>query len=233
MSFDPATPERFEPPGQDDVEAGARVAYLLRRPRLYDEAELRERLLAQGAPFVGHHHILSAARDGVEFLLSDPADEALRLRYVGVLDAHRDLLTTDPIAALTAPNPEVGRIIVIVRQGYAPLWAAEAAAERYWSRHGTEAARLFVVGRENPAGGGGEELERDGRGLTDAALMSIPPGHRLLIGGAVERLFRPTEDEEKNSDSPPPGRSAPRRSPAARKPASNGPLPAIAGDLIP
>ena len=226
----PADRPVFTPP--DQVGRGdAAVAYTFLVPASADEARLGHAVRKAGGRTWGLGQILAAMADGVRAVIPDEADPervSVLAEIAGLHDAivsasrevqavgaaGVDLETqADAFVALGAAmgSPRIEELRAILEPQYPRLASMLADNQVYGLIRGTEAARLFLVGWAGIAA----PLRRGVHGLDEASLRRIPAEHRIGIGGFVDTLLAPTEDEEKNFASPSGGGNAGTASTAA------------------
>ena len=216
-------PLRFVPPDQAERPEDEQVAYHILPPSVYSAPKLNRAVKSQGARLVTMVDILDALDEGLRALLPEDAQaETLATRLATVEDYRRWLMSEDKkerLRAILDQDHAVHGLFRIVSRHYPKLSDLSADMDWYWDVLGIEAARLQVSNWENLTGPDGEAVpcKRGLEGLTDASLQAIPERHLKAIGLYVHGLLSPSEAEAKNSESPPPGPSAPSSSKATAK----------------
>ena len=216
-------PLRFVPQDQAARPEGERIAYHISPPSVYSAPKLHRAVNAQGARFVTKMDLLDALEDGLRAMLPEEAQADTLRPHLAIVAGYRDwYLAAKPeerVRVNLTGEHEVFELFEIVARHYPRLSEMQADEQWFWDVFGIEGSRLFVVDWENLPGQDGAPAvcERGPDGLTEASLGTIPNHHRQLIGVYVYKLLSPTEQEAKNSGSPPPGSPAPSSSTATAK----------------
>jgi hypothetical protein len=207
--------DRFTPPALEG-QAGAPV-YLIAIPSLSGKARYRKAMSAAGVRIWDRDAMIAAARESIERCQPENAADLLEIcdRFAAL---DEQSAAADPEAASEVHDH--WRQLALTLQDAGGDFAAKAADnEFWWAMAPLQAARCFLIGREDqPA------LPRGMDALVpEEALQDIPEEDVAAIGWRALALMKPTEQDVKNSASPQPSPSGQKPSTAASDPSTAGP----------
>ena len=195
-------PVRFVPADQEAKPEGEQIAYLLKPAGAYDEALYRRACAERGGRFYGDREMLTSLRRGLAAMGRDdllPAVDA----FEAVMD--------DPAGVPADIDGAIEDVEEVVMAAFEPYRRRHAARRYYLDVAPIEAFRVFCVDWENT----GADFMRNQNGVPPELLDDLPRGHVAEAGGRAVELMMLGAGEEKNSDSPSPGRSSETTSPTA------------------
>jgi hypothetical protein len=207
--------DRFTPPAREG-QADAPV-YLIAIPTLTGRARYRRAMSAAGVRIWDRDAMVAAARQSIERGQPENAADLLEIcdRFAGLDERAAD---ADPDGAAEIGN--LWRTLALALQDAGGDFAAKTADnEFWWAMAPLQAARCFLIGREDqPA------LKRGmDQMIPEEALQDIPEEDIAAIGWRALALMKPSEQDVKNSASPQPSPSGQKPSTAASDLSTTGP----------
>ena len=203
---------RFTPEGMKEREDAP--VFLLKTPTLRDKIALDACLAIEGVRYPTNLELAQALRDGVAEHVID-SDHPPLIASLDEFEAASE--AGDPIGPELVEQIE--QIAKVLRPYHRPLGRVEAERGRFLATAMLVRAEMFLVGIE---GENAPKIERRSGRLTEACYTEIDErygaGTIFAIGARTVALTAPTEDERKNSPSPPPLPPDPETSTEASEP---------------
>src|SRR5574338_80975 len=211
-------PVRFTPPsleGRDDA-----PVFLLKVPTMRERLALSAAIAEEGVSIPSNSEMATALRDAIaEHVVDEQQPELLGFvdEFAAAVDAGGNL---EPEL-----SGKIDEIVNTLRRYHRPLARIGAAREEYLGVLFMVRSAFMIVGIE---GKDAPAVERRGGRLTERCIDAIEDrygrGTVISVGIKCQELTNPTEDDAKNSESPPQSPSGPATSKGAKPPrtAPNG-----------